>query len=241
MKILFKYPSRERPLKFFRALEKYYELLENHNDFQFIVTLDEDDHSMNNDFVKSNLDQFKNLKYFFGNSKNKIEAINADLKNQDFDILVLVSDDMIPEIKGFDNVIRDKMKLHYPNLDGVLWFFDGWRKDINTLCILGKSYYDRFGYIYHPSYKSFWCDNEFTDVANILKKQTFFDETIIRHLHPDIAASDKNAREKLYDVIPQLKNTNSYGHDSLWQRNSIPGDPDKEVYYSRKSKNFDLI
>ena len=240
MKILFKYPSRERPAKFFKALEKYYSLLDDQENFEFVVTLDDDDVSMNNDKVKSYLQQFKNLNYFFGNSKTKIEAINADLEQKEFDILVLVSDDMIPEVKGYDSVIREKMRSHYPDKDGVLWFFDGWRKDLNTLCILGKSYYDRFKYIYHPAYKSFWCDNEFTDVANMLNKQTYFDQVIIRHLHPDIALSNEGARDRLHDLLPELRNTNSCGHDSLWKRNSIPGDPDRDTYFSRKSKNFDI-
>ena len=69
------------------------------------------------------------------------------------------------------NSIRQKMIKHFPDTDGVLWFFDGWRKDLNTLCIIGRKYYERFGYIYHPDYKSFWCDAEFTEVANKLKKQ----------------------------------------------------------------------
>ena len=92
-------------------------------------------------------------------------AINADIPTTAWDILVLISDDMIPEIKSFDQIIRSKMKEHYPDTDGVLWFFDGWREDLNTLCILGRKYYDRFGYIYHPSYESFWSDAEFTEVG----------------------------------------------------------------------------
>ena len=67
---------------------------------------------------------------------------------------------MIPEIKGFDSIIRNEMQKLFPDTDGILWFFDGWRKDLNTLCILGRKYYDRFGYIYHPDYNSFWSDAE---------------------------------------------------------------------------------
>ena len=59
------------------------------------------------------------------------------------------------------------------------------RDRLNTLCILGKKYYDRFGYIYNPEYISVWSDNEFMDVGNILEKQTYFDEVIIQHQHPD--------------------------------------------------------
>jgi hypothetical protein len=104
----------------------------------------------------------------------------------DFDIVLLASDDMIPQVQGYDSIIRINMKKYYPNTDGILWFFDGYRRDLNTLCILGKKYYDRFNYIYNPEYKSFWCDNEFMLVGNKLGKQKFIDLCIIKNIHPDI-------------------------------------------------------
>ena len=116
--------------------------------------------------------QFKNVEFFYGNSKSKIEAVNADMdKVGDWDVLLLASDDMIPQVKNYDEIIIQKMNEFFPDTDGVLWFNDGNRKDLNTLCILGKKYYNRLNYIYYPEYKSTWCDNEFTDVGNILKKQ----------------------------------------------------------------------
>jgi hypothetical protein len=239
MKILFKYPTRGRPLKFFRSLDRYYELMTGSN-FEFVISIDGDDETMNNHEVTSLLSRYQNLSFIVGNSKNKIEAINADLSGKDFDILVLVSDDMIPEINGFDDIIRAEMEKNYPDRDGVLWFFDGWRRDLNTLCILGKNYYDRFGYIYHPAYKSFWCDTEFTEVANMLEKQVFIDNVIIRHLHPDVVMQDKNAFTKFNEILPEFVEHKSFGHDATWQKNSLPGDPDKDVYQERRFKNFDL-
>jgi hypothetical protein len=89
---------------------------------------------------------------------------------------------MIPEFSGYDSALRDNMEHYFPDTDGVLWFNDGFQKhNLNTLCILGRKYYQRFGYIYHPAYKSLWCDNEFTVVASLLKKQLYFDKVIIRH------------------------------------------------------------
>jgi len=240
MKILFKYPTRGRPLKFFRALESYYKLMSNQKNFEFIVTLDNDDSEMNKPEILESLKKIPNLTYKLGNSKSKIEAINADMQNTNFDILVLVSDDMIPEEKGYDDIIRNEMNSKFPDTDGVLWFFDGWRRDLNTLSILGKKYYDRFGYIYHPAYKSFWCDAEFTDVGNILNKQAFIDRVIIRHLHPDIVMNNKEAFEKFSSILPEYAAINSFGHDAVWTKNSLPDDPDHEIYKTRKNNNFDL-
>jgi hypothetical protein len=126
---------------------------------------------------------------------------------------------MIPIVQGYDEVIREKMRAHYPDTDGVLWFNDGNRSDLNTLSILGKRYYDRFGYIYNPEYKSMYCDYEFMLVGNILGKQTYFPEVIIRHEHPE------------------------YGYrelDETYRSNDIPYIKDMKVFHKRKAMNFDI-
>ena len=89
------------------------------------------------------------------------------------------------------------MEDYFPDTDGVLWFNDGYQsRAMNTLCILGKKYYDRFGYIYHPDYISLWCDNEFTVVANTLGRQKYFEQVIIQHQHP---AAGFGENDKLYN------------------------------------------
>jgi hypothetical protein len=221
MRLLIKFPTRNRRKKFFEVLDKYYSMLNNINLTDFCITIDEDDLTMNNDEVLAILDGYENLSWFVGNSKSKIAACNADVDEiEDWDVVLLASDDMVPQIKGFDDLIRDNMEKYYPDTDGVLWFFDGNRKDLNTLCILGKKYYDRFGYIYHPGYKSFYCDDEFTKVANKLKKQTFIEQVIIKHEHPDIPQFRSNFDEsyaknsKYYPVDAnffQLRQKNNFG------------------------------
>ena len=187
MKLLIKFPTRGRKNKFLQTLRKYQNFLSGQVEVTFLVTLDEDDTEMNDQLVKEILSQYKNLVYHYGNSKTKVEAINADMeKLTDWDIVLLASDDMIPQIKGYDQIIVEQMKKNYPDTDGVLFFNDGFKQNqLNTLCILGKKYYKRFNYIYNPEYKSVWCDNEFTEVANILNKQTYIDQVIIKHEHPD--------------------------------------------------------
>lgn len=239
MKILYKYPTRQRPLKFLRCISSYYQLM-NGGDYEIVLSIDSDDDLMTGPDVGKYIERMENMRVCVGNSKTKIEAINADVPIADWDILVLISDDMIPEIKGFDDVIREDMSRLYPDTDGVLWYFDGWRRDLNTLCVLGRKYYDRFGYIYHPDYKSFWCDMEFTEVANILGRQTFIDRTIIRHLHPDIVMQSEDAKAAFSSSFPEFAQQGSCGHDELWQKNSLPGDPDKAIYDFRKSHNFYL-
>lgn len=220
MKILIKFPTRGRRDKFFNVLDIYYQLASNNDNIEFQITIDTEDETMNNNIVLSKLNTYKNLKYSLGVSKNKIDAVNRNLTIGGWDIILLASDDMIPKVKEYDDIIINKMTELYPDTDGVLWFNDGNQGvKLNTLCILGKKYYERFNYIYHPDYTSLWADNEFMDVANLLNKQTYFNDVIIRHEHPDAGFSQRD-----------------FVHDDNMKFNYI----DKDIYLKRKSNNFNI-
>jgi hypothetical protein len=219
MKLLIKFPTRNRPDKFLNVLFTYIKFLDD-KETEIIISADNDDITMNNPIIRNVIERIPNVQIYFNDNKTKIEAVNADLKNINFDIVLLASDDMIPLVKGYDTIIKEKMKLHFPDTDGVLWFNDGYQGDkLNTLCILGKKYYNRFNYIYYPEYKSCWCDNEFMEVANKLKKQIYFNDIIIKHEHPDYGHGER-------DIIHQL-NYENVGYDN-------------KLYIDRKLKNFDL-
>lgn len=219
MNLLIKFPTRGRPEKFFEVLDVYYNFLSDINKTTFQITIDEDDTSMNNNIVIDKLKNYENLFFNIGISKSKIDAVNRDIVLGNWEILLLASDDMIPKINGYDDIIRKHMIENYPDTDGVLWFNDGNRKDLNTLCILGLKYYQRFNYIYQPDYKSLWADNEFMTVANILNKQTFYDEVIIHHQHPDWGYGNK---------------------DNVHSLNTINDVYDKNIFLLRQKNNFYL-
>lgn len=220
--ILFKFPARERKTKLFEKLEKYYNLMVNKKDFTFIVSIDLDDGVLNQPEVIRDLAKYPNLKVCVGESKGKIFACNRDIENhsEPWDILVLVSDDMMPVVKGYDMQIRKGFKNHFPDFDGVLWFNDGHQEDkLNTLCILGKPYYERFGYIYNPEYISLYCDNEFMEVSQLLKKVHYSSMVIIEHQHWAWG----------------------YGKmDELYQKNEGPIQKDQQTFLKRKAHGFYL-
>jgi hypothetical protein len=221
MKLLIKFPTRGRKQKFFKVFNHYQNLCEDLDNTYFLVTLDNDDEDMKLSEVEEMLNTFKNVKVIYGDSTSKIHAVNRDIEMiNDWDIFLLASDDMIPKVKGYDNIIRNKMKEFYPDTDGILWFNDGHQENrLNTLCILGKKYYDRFGYIYYPEYKSVWCDNEFMMVGDLLEKQTYFDEVIIEHEHPDWGFGGKDSIH--------IKNVENETHD-------------KNLFLNRQSNKFYL-
>lgn len=218
--LLVKFPTRSRPEKFFNTLDQYYNLLSGKRSVQFLITCDNDDITMNNDVVKTRLATYKNLTIKFGNHKSKIEAINADLDATKFQVVLLASDDMIPVVEGYDDIILDKMMSTFPDFDGIVWFNDGVQgNQLNTLCILGYTYYNRFNYIYNPEYKSLWCDTEFTIVGNMLGKQKYFDQVLIKHDH--------------HSVI-------GIGNDELYIANERFESADRAVFAARQQKNFYL-
>jgi len=184
MKLLFKFPTRGRPKKFVEVLDKYYAMMSGKHPFEFVISMDEDDDTMNTSAMRGFLNLHKNLKYFYGKSRTKIEAVNADMADLDFDVLILVSDDMIPLQPKYDDFIVRAMKEFYPNLDGAVHFHDGCRPiddNLITMTMMGRKLYEYFGYIYYPEYKSYWCDNEFTRVVEKLNKVEHIPFTIIRH------------------------------------------------------------
>jgi hypothetical protein len=219
LKLLIKFPTRERPEKFFEVLDLYYHLLGSNN-YEFVISCDTDDVTMNNSKVLSRLESYKNLTVCIGDNKSKVEAINSDLDNKEFDILLLASDDMIPEVINYDIIIKKIFETHFPNLDGVLWLNDGFQgHNLNTLVIIGRKYYDRFNYIYHPDYKSLYCDTEFTLVSRALNKVVYVDTCLIRH--------------QQYSII-------NCKPDNLYVRNDELQHVDLNTFNRRKEQNFDL-
>ena len=182
--------------------------------YQILVSVDELDESM---FGME--EKYKNnskVVFCKGVNNNKIFAINRDVNLfTDWDILVNMSDDMVFTQNGFDDIIRAE----FDNLEQCLHFPDGNTTAIITMSILGRKFYDRFGYVYHPDYVSLFCDNETTEVAKILGCYKFINKNIFSHLHPAWAkaASDEQYRHT----------------ESFWG-------VDEATYNRRKANNFDL-
>jgi hypothetical protein len=218
-KILLKFPTRSRPEKAREALKKYAALATHPEQMGIAITCDLDDKTMDID-LSSYLTPFGWSKVFYGNSKSKIQACNADIDKVDFawDIIVLISDDMIPQVSGYDEIIRNACT---PDLDCILWFNDGHQENnLNTLTIFGRKMYDYFGYLYHPSYYSFYCDTELTDLCkNELKDKCIYSsECIIKHEHPGLYGKTQ---------------------DSLYYHNQRYWSTDMRNYIDRKAYKYD--
>ena len=68
-KLIIKFPTRNRPEKFKQVLQLYIDGLSNKHEVKFVITMDNDDLSMNNEDMKSWLDALPvNIKYNYGKS-----------------------------------------------------------------------------------------------------------------------------------------------------------------------------
>jgi hypothetical protein len=223
-RLVIKFPSRNRPEKFKSVFTKYLTFLSGRHYVRFILTLDEDDPTMNNPKLQqwiATRARNAQISYFYGQSKTKVEACNADLDGVDGDVLLLASDDMVPVHLHYDEVIFAVFRQTFPDFTGAIKFWDGVRPKedpLMTLSVIGFPLYRQFGYIYHPDYKSMCCDNEQTQVFTSLKKLRRCDICVIGHQWTN----------ELFDTL-HARNLD----DSLCEM-------DKETFRCRLSKNFYL-
>lgn len=225
MKILIQFPTLARKEKFIKCLIGYVIRASNKNELFFNINCDEEDTSMNNEdtlqCIRGVLCKQNHRVNFLRNS-NKINAINSRIDDIDFDVLICASDDMIPVVEDWDIHISKNMNNYFPDLDGCLHFNDGYTENkLITLSIMGKKLYDHFGYIYHPDYKSLYCDNEFTEAVYSMNKVRYIDHVIIKHEH--------YSREG---------NINSGDFDLAAKKTLLFSGRDSVVYNKRKSLNF---
>lgn len=217
MIILMKFTSRGRYETLKRCVKAYYELAMKPQKMVWLFTIDNDDETFQKDDFESFLSSLNiQFQICFGESHSKIDAINRDVNLIDahWDILLNISDDQMPIIQGYDDFVREKMP---EDLDASLWFNDGHQDNIITQEILGRKYYENQGYIYYPAYKSFFCDNESTMVAQKKGKMVKTPYCIIKHFHPVWGSNDH-----IQD-------------DALYQRNNIYWEHDKQLFNQRKA------
>ena len=130
---------------------------------------------------------------------------------------------MEPVEDGWDDIIVQDMMREFPNQYGALNYNNDPRleekgaegyKTLITLPVIGRKLYDKFGYIYHPDYKSEWCDNEQTEVFESLG--------VLRHI---------NRRPIIHKWAEN--------QDALMHRNMQVGwNHDRQTYARRKAANF---
>ena len=219
--ILIKVTSRGRKSELLKCVHAAHSLADNPTKLKWLFSFDYDDEGYTDKTFINELYALGNVKAYFGVSNSKIHAINRDIKDyskmNEWDILVNLSDDQLCEFKGWDSVVRETM----PNdLDASIWAWDGRQPRLNTMEIVGRNYYNRFGYIYYPEYKSFYCDNEAHEVAESLGKLIKVKDCLFKHYH-----------------VGWAKETHMK-HDETYKRAEKHWAHDEQLFKQRKQTNF---
>jgi len=238
MKILAQFPTFARPEKFLRCLRAYVDKTSGKHQIFFNINCDAGDESMYNQETINKIqeifetptrspemkwhDNFCSGVINFDDDTTKISSINSHI-DREFDIIIVISDDMIPQVNHWDDEITQAMLEHYPDLDGCVSFDDGYadKGGLITFSMLGRKLYDHFGYIYHPDYKSLYSDQEFTEEVKRLKKVTYIDKMIIKHEH-----------------YAEEGNSNSGDYDKAAEKTLFYSGRDGQVYENRKALGF---
>lgn len=212
-KLLYKFPSRERPDKFFAAIDNIISLAR-HDNYSIQATLDLDDDSMITPEIRDRINSYPKLKAYWGTSNgSKITAINRDMSfAPHYDILCVHSDDMVFLSEGFDLRIIEAFK----NWTGLVHFPD--QKAGNRLItypMMHQEYYEFLGYIYHPSFLSVYADNHQQDVARRLNKYKFVNECILEHRHAIWGYGEVDA------LLKRTEDPINYNIDRLTYQNLI--------------------
>jgi hypothetical protein len=198
MKITVQFPTFGRRDKFIAVLKRYVDTLSGKHDVFFNINCDLADLSMTHQYARDAIKSiFSNseaeFQLHFDANTTKISAINSHAEDRPFDIIVCASDDMVPVSHDWDEDIAINMQLHFPELDGCVHFDDGnTGGKLITFSILGKRLYDYFGYIYHPDYKSLYCDDEFTQQVRAANLEVYIPRLLFKHEHWSIDGSQNH-------------------------------------------------
>lgn len=176
MKILVNFPTRTRPEKFKEVVDMWL-----CPEVAIVATIDKDDKSMVNDpMLNWCIDHDVEVQII--EPAGKIAAMNAGLSSREWDICIIGQDDLIPRAKYATKIIALWKKHFGESTDGILHLDDGNQTgSLNTIVVIGRQYYNRFGYVYHPSYISLWADNEYSDVSTHLMKVVRINRRVITH------------------------------------------------------------
>lgn len=164
MKISILHPSFGRPGLALQTAKTWLDRAGNPNNIEYILCLCSQD---------PNVEQYaddKRIKKIYSSQANMVKQVNLAASQCTGDLLINVSDDfdcpsrwdelLLGAVRGKkDFVVRVDDGIRNAGIDSA---------NIIPLPIMDRTYYNRFHYIYHPSYNHFYGDEELCRVGRIL-------------------------------------------------------------------------
>lgn len=216
MRITIIHPTRGRKKLAFETATKWRDRADNPENIEYLFSVDNDDiqWAVNMPTYWGGAFTLQKYSILHNNNKSAIEAINNAAKIATGDLLIIVSDDFdCPE--HWDTLLRESVK---DKSDFLLKTDDGLQPTLVTLPIMDRTYYERFGYVYHPDYLHMFSDQEMTAVA-IMTGKYLKSDLKFPHNHYTTGKTPKDA--------VNIKN------DATWGQGEA-------LFNARLKNNFDL-
>lgn len=205
------HPSRSRPGLAYKTAIMW--LSDPGCDVEYILSVDRDDPFRARYIQMLPYWEGTSTKIIINENRSAIDAINRAAEKCSGDVLIVISDDFLC-FPGWGKAIYREM---HRKADWILKTQDGIQDWIITLPIMDHIYYQRFGYIYHPSYKHAFCDTEMTCVAELTGRM------FISNL-----------------VFPHLNKPGTKIMDAVQERNDATFEDGRRVFIERKKNKFGL-
>lgn len=211
------HPSRGRPEQALKTAMMWIDRIGlQDTEFEYILSLDSDDPEQ---WEYPRHLPILNFTVFRQPNKNAIEAINfaakwySDHRKLPEDFLIVISDDFECPAGWGASLIA----LRSAGDDWIMKTVDGIQPWVITLPIMSWGYFNRFGYVYHPSYNHAWSDTEMTCVAELTGRLIFRDIEF-KHNHYTVGGVK----------------------DAISERADAHFEQGRKVFQERINKNFDL-
>jgi len=127
-------------------------------------------------------------KYFAYPNRSAIDAINNGAGIATGDLFIVVSDDFdCPE--HWDTLLLNELN---GKSDFLVKTQDLLQPTLITLPIMDRTYYNRFGYVYHPDYLHMYCDQEMTAAGHLLGR-VITSSLVFEHKHYSTGKNEMDA------------------------------------------------
>lgn len=181
------HPSRGRPMQFDGCAHMWNTHFSGHNDLEYILSLDSDDAYNYMEIITKVVGEYP-LMVVSNPNRSVVDAMNNGAAKSTGDVLIYVSDDFECPPNWDLEIQKYARRANKVGKEWVLEVNDGIQPDyatsVQTILILSRAYYKRFGYLYYPEYFSVWGDNDFTDRARLLKANIPAWDLVFKHDHP---------------------------------------------------------
>lgn len=210
MKFSILHPSRSRPQKSWQVISEW--VLRAACGVETIISIDSDD-PCKDEYLKI----YDGWNVIVNQNRSAVDAINKAAAIATGDVFIVVSDDFACP-RNWALVLEKHLKLRH---DFLFKVNDGTQNYIVTLPIMDRAYYNRFGYIYYPSYGHMFADTELTHVADVLKRLIIRNDIVFRHHHYSVLSPTTRGRK-----------------DEVTQRADATWDEGKRLYLKRVRERF---